>query len=308
MLGHIVYRFVYSLDEFPNISFETLTPIEWGFYNLGILLLLPIAISLRSFWRTGSEDYLVFALYFLGLMGYEIIGPICSALHYPFDLYVLMVAFGELASVYLFLHLLRLGWTETPRGIWLPGIVAFGTIFLGWLLFPLAVDHFNLIVVLYPDLGLGGGIVEGAMKRVCFWLLGLYTYRKIRPHYPTNRIQRVITLWTLFLLLSLIHDATLGVINFLWITVYPEMPLLVQHYHIGVFRDLLYAFAILVIFYIGVRYPEAMLITHTQLLRATKLYALFQLSQRSDTDLSQDQLLAYVSSLSPDLIEELQQT
>lgn len=272
---------------------EAFAPIDLFLTIFSLTYFLPIVILVRNYRRIGSIDYLIFSGLFCSIMITDI-----AALFWSYNpetnLFNLLTGtFHMLASLFFFLHFVHLRWEETPRIIWITGIV--------WYVSASLTIPIN---VLFPDLNqyVIFVVIYGVFLRLFVLSLGIYTYTTISPHYPTKRINTVVKVWTIFLILNIFASIVSQVI-FVRSLLNPEISgLSVQmEIYLRFFQPLI----ILLIFFIAIRYPESMLVSHAQIIRATKLYELFGISQKPETSLSKDQLLAYISSFPPETVEAL---
>lgn len=145
-----------------------------------------------------------------------------------------------------------------------------------------------------------GGFVVETFRLYMRGIL-IYAYATVKPDYSDQRIRTVRGIW----LLLGIHEIILGTG---WL----------YYYSLGIMGEslpqswiwmvsIISVMQTFLFFLLGALFPEAMLISHVMIVRATKLYELVEQAEAFDPTQSRDYLLRYVQNLPPELLQELEQ-
>ena len=278
---------------------------------IGTISIIPAFILFKQYLKTRIFDFLLFSIVFFSVTidGYcEIIVSFVNNLF-------LFQFFGFFYNVILlsfFLHSTRLIWVKTPKIVFITGILWFifiDVLILFWQLLPFETNSHLLFLDIplsyssfYP---LGAGVTFDGFT-ILSWnqrllILGyllysssllLYGYLRIKPVVPSNTILKIKNLWIIVWTLVLLYS----IFSLPWF--YSLLPIRIELIFILIAESLSA--------YIAIVYPESMLISHAQIIRAEEFYSKIRSITIEDRQyLSLDSLVNYVNSLPKDLILEL---
>jgi hypothetical protein len=252
-------------------------------------------VSIRNYYRIGSLDYLIFAGWFFTngfgfltspiqmwlLAEYGVIDPVFNLI---FETNQSLIFFFTAS------HALRLKWQwkDKPIILWII-LVAF-TLFL-----PLdALLEGFMIDILPGDVDLLGMFLFD----LYYSIIWLFAYFSVKPGFNDTRIRIVIAIWRFVGLTDLLISCMM--LTAIALAVLGISPLLIyQGFEIIVYLAIPYATSI---FLVGVLFPEAMLISEAQILRARKLYDTLERSQPEVIE--KTRLLDYMQKASQEYILE----
>ncbi len=262
-----------------------------------VAILFSIGLLLQNYFRTNSLDYLIFAgiffmtslIVFTGTSIVQIVPPITN----PSEKLIL-IAFSILWGVFtflIFLHAFRLryDWNTKPQALWY--------FVLLWLIF------YSIAAVIMSLLDVISGMIYTFSIFVMFifyFSIGLfltYVYISVEPVQPTDRIEFVRKVYILFgiiMMLMSLNQFVFGSLFLITNDVYYFSIALLIHCLLAIIQGL-------PILYICLFFPELLLISHVQILRAVKLYQ--KVKKMPIETLEGDKLLVYLNSIPETLFE-----
>ncbi|UCG01257.1 MAG: hypothetical protein JSW11_16775 [Candidatus Heimdallarchaeota archaeon] len=274
-----------SIQQVARLLSEILA--FFGFFGIAF----SIGILLRNYLRTKSLDYLIVAgifffmslILFIGVFAVQIVPPISEPLE-KITLFIVAILWGILIFL-IFLHVLRLkyDWNSIPKILW------FFTV-LWYLLY-------SIVAFLITSLETISGIIYTLSIFVIFMsylTIGVFltfVYISVTPVKPTDRIELVRKVYILFGIIMIMMSLNQFLFGSLFI-ITNDINLLSLAMAI---QSLLGIIQGLPILYICVFYPELLLISHVQILRAIKLYK--KVKQMPIEHLRGDKLLTYLNSI-----------
>ncbi len=202
-----------------------------------------------------------------------------------FDLTIFKLNACIYRSVYflLFVHAIRLRYELRDK----PFLLLFGLI---WYIIIIILTVFRVETPYYDELFEQFGSVYILAAGMLFF----YSYVYVTPIKPTNRI--------LFVRKANIFIGIILVTYGIWGIIAGFIPIINQELFAIISGLLLFHLGVILI-YIALRYPESMLITHVQLLRAKELYK--EVQKIPPENLGQNALLTYLSSIPEEIIKEI---
>ena len=242
-----------------GLSIDALTPLDWPLFFIHLFYFIPIYILIKYYKKTKIFDYLLFSI-FLGFLVIEQFAEIFFLIElWPSQelwFFVNQISISMFLLV-LLLHAVRLKWEGPPMFL-----------IVSLLLIPI-MSILNALIVVpeYIDLLIGTGLQSliplirelpkyiGLVSTFAFILV----YASTKPVVKDRRANTARILW-LIVGFSWCIDFILKLVAF---NFFIEIFLLVQ---------LKRLFTSLVAIFITVRYPEAVLISQPQIIRAVDLY------------------------------------
>ncbi|MFX0052562.1 MAG: hypothetical protein ACFE8U_14860 [Candidatus Hermodarchaeota archaeon] len=259
----------------------------FGFFGLAY----SIGLLLRNYFRTGSLDYLIFAgiffftslILFIGTSVVQMAPPIADLS----DKLILLVyvIFWGIITFLIFLHAFRLrfDWSTKPVIPW------YFMIF--WLLI------YTIAAFLISSLVVISGILFSLsifVMNISYFVIGLfltYVYISVAPVNPTARIELVRKVYIMFGVIMMLMSVNQFIFASLFLItsniIYFSIAMMIQCL-LGIIQGL-------PIIYICVFYPESLLISHVQILRALKLYK--KIRKMPIEYLKGDKLFIYLNSI-----------
>jgi len=281
-----------------------LSAIEILALAIAILAMAPFFILVRQHRRTGINEYLLLAsFFFVGALDQVVF--ILTGVNEKLIYYQLLTFLFTLTFFLIFLHAIRIIWIEPPRLLLIVGYSWFLLILILTLFWSIEEQPdqttFGFLTINHFDSGYhpkGAGFTIGGNPiysssfphlNILFSIFTsstiLYVHLKMTPFHPTPKILKIrklwIIAWTLLLLFSIGQFVTNSV------HLVPEI--------------FLFAGTILV-FYIAAVMPEALVISHVQILRANQLYTQVKSIDQEFTVIGvradlPEPLTAYISSI-----------
>ncbi|MFX0141475.1 MAG: hypothetical protein ACFFDN_48000 [Candidatus Hodarchaeota archaeon] len=259
----------------------------FGFFGI----LFSIGILLRNYFRSNSLDYLIFAgifffmslILFTGIFVVQMMPPITE----PSDkiiLFTFAILWGILIFL-IFLHTLRLkfDWDSKPKILWYFMLI--------WFLI-YSIDAF-FITSLETISGMIFTLSIFVMY-ISYLSIGVfltYVYISVTPVKPTDRIELVRKVYILFGIIMILMSLNQFVFGSIFLITnngnFLSLAMLIQSL-LGIIQGL-------PILYICIFYPELLLISHVQILRAVELYK--KVRRMPIENLKGDKLLVYLNSI-----------
>ncbi|MFQ5977719.1 MAG: hypothetical protein ACE5OZ_06310 [Candidatus Heimdallarchaeota archaeon] len=256
----------------------------WLFIGLALLGLIPTFILLRYYQRTRILDHLLFALVFLtGIINqifaiFWVISPPSVVIEQG------LASTHALIFFWMFLHAIRLKWEHPPKIVWYSGTIWYAILQFSVLLYEKATlpDHTTIWFVTMRRMPItesaeGAGLItqDGTIIMGTGYEFLLFTFRLfvllvfIYAYWTTEfvmeykRLKTTRNLWILSGFLILIYAILLlGYQFYFW-----DVPFQVAY----VFNF----FALVVIAYVTLAYPEGVLLSQVQVERASPLREVF---------------------------------
>jgi hypothetical protein len=261
--------------------------VDWLFILAGILCgTIPLGVVVRNYFRIRSKDYLILAGFFL-LGAFSMFSEPLSCITGNLLIWIIGVNSYFLMHFCVFLHVVRLRWEKSPPAVWIVS------------LFFLLVLQLEIILRTFIIEITNGPILIIEVFRFVVGLLLLYCYITIVPVKPSDRIMAVkkwITIASMINIVPGIFSITyrfLGLIN-------PDLFSLVL---VDIVFFSVIALGGIIYIYVALRFPESLLISQAQLLRAKELYKKVQNTPIEQLD--QDALITYLSTIPAEIFKEL---
>ena len=258
--------------------FQSLSPIDWLWILAAVILgTVPLFPQIKHFRQTGSIDYLI-------LGGIFLVNASCELVYVLFDrhTYILSDKFVMISfyvGIFLiFVHAIRLRWETKPKVIW------YGTLI--WC------SVMIIIALLLPETSPSSEQIIGGFYRLWVGFVLFFAYTTVKPVIASKRINNIRKGVAVIALLIIIHGLVESVGRLI---VGSEEP----------FQLLLAILTVIYsvfLFYHAIRYPELMLISHSQILRALKLYQ--ELATTPMEKYKADHLVNYLKSIPADIFGE----
>ncbi|MFX0066598.1 MAG: hypothetical protein ACFFC7_31040 [Candidatus Hermodarchaeota archaeon] len=260
--------------EFPLMIFASL------------IFFIPVYILIKYYRETGIFDYLLFSGAFICASGHisslilltyippQIFWSLTATLSYNMGLFLLLY------------HALKIKWDILPQ------IIRFGT----YLQFIIVISIVLSIIILPPDFIKYISILAD-LNRIFVLLIVIYIYSAIEHVIVDKRTITAQRLWIIAGGVLLISPLILTGINLDIMQLFPFD-------EIGKLSNLL---GIFIVVFITILYPEAVLISRVQLIRALNLYKL-NVSLESEPPIKNfaiKTLAEYLQSIPPELLAEL---
>lgn len=280
--------------------------INWTMLIITALFIIPLYRCLKYYSKTRILDYLLFSGFFMcGIIGPNV-GNIVELLQVEVEFVVLAliseISF-DLCLIFLAIHALRIKWDHPPK------VIVYG--FLFW------VSTLLILSFLY---WIPSDSIESYQAHVAIGfitgfyfippvIIFLYSYLTVKPLVKTSRMNTSRTLWIITAILWAIYRIMyiiLYIFNFqtAWGWVIPESII------IDFSRSyLLYPFflGVIIIAFIAIRYPETVIYSKAQILRAIELYQeVTSLEPKTAVKhLGIASIVDYLHSIPPEIIESL---
>ncbi len=292
----------------------SITPWQWLVVIQGFLAFIPAFVLLKHYRRTSMNDYLIFMGVFISVpfltSSVILAGLTDKLIFHQLTFWMLSIIF-----LLLFLHAVRIVWVHTPRIIWFTGIIWFMILVLlitFWELMPQQPDRATVLFWKmsftqydhYPD---GAGIstdsgiyIFTTQHAILFWLYGIfsaclviYAYITTDLILPTKEIRKA----KYILILAYI-------VFFIWMIII-ILPLGFNLHYI----DSLSFVTLFIMAYVSIFIPEAMLISHAQLLRVHELYKKVQSLENENEieEFGMERLTEYLKLLPPEIFQKKNQ-
>jgi len=261
--------------------------VLFGFFAIAY----SIGLLLRNYFQTKSLDYLIFAvlffftglILFLGTYVVQIVPPITE----PSDKLMLFVfvIFWGVYTFLIFIHALRLRyeWRVKTTVLWY-------FILLWLLIYSIAAFFISSLDVISEIIF----ILSIFVMYTFYFSIGLFltfSYITVAPVKPTDRIELVRKVYIMFGIMMILTSLKQFVPGSLYLISnnvnYISLAMAIQ----GLFAII----QGLPVIYICVFYPELLLISHVQLIRAVKLYKMVK--KTPTENLEGDKLLVYLNSI-----------
>ncbi|MHA2363781.1 MAG: PAS domain S-box protein [Candidatus Hodarchaeales archaeon] len=284
---------------------------QWLGVFVALLGTITIPILIRQYFKTKIKDYLIFSTFFLSGIIILIADPIAGATDLLIFYQIHHIAI-DIAFFLLLLHAIRLMDNRFNSIFWYLGIIWLSLlVFLTLLWSPMIQPETATVLFLdlphgfssyYPR---GAGLVSadgsiiystgfryiGELYRLyCLGFL-LYAYITVKPVLPSERIRRARKLWIIVWIMILIHALSL----FPWLNITED---------VSIFLIIAGAFML----YLPIKYPEALLISHPQVLRIKELYYKIQDEKSLGENLgyTAESIFAYLNNIPSDFFESVE--
>ncbi len=291
--------------------------IEWIYIGLQLVFFIPIYYLIRYYRKTGMFDYLLLAGVFTCLIlnlfiGHSFYIPIIPEPMPTIDLLLNLVQSlpYELAFFLIVVYSIRIKWEKSPRVVWWTTIL-WGSLWLGSPFF--FFTFYNTITIQLPEQIL---ILHAIFHWLCYLLalmIGVLAYVTTKQVIEDERVRRAKNLWILGVLIPIIYyiEMILSWLSY-WPYYWASLPYEPIGFHlvvrtIGLFSAI---FGIIIIAYVTIRYPEAIIFSYAQLIRASKLYQEIASlkSGRPIQEFGMDSLVKYLKSIPPQKLAKLIET
>lgn len=205
----------------------------------------------------------------------------------------------------LFFHVIRVKWEKSPPILWYSTLLIFFAINL--IYFVVAVSGYSLVISSWdyllfiepniPLLLLVSSLTQ--IYRVVALLVAIFIYSTVEHIIVDKRVKRAKNFWIITAILFLIHP--ICELAFLWNLYSSDMAIAPL---IGIIQNIS-NLAIIFVAYIVFRYPESVLISKIQVVRALDLYKTVQSSTSSDElkEFGMPTLINYIKNIPPELLE-----
>ncbi|MFX1252064.1 MAG: hypothetical protein ACFFCZ_10710 [Promethearchaeota archaeon] len=310
--------------QFDPFSIFLLDVLNLAFYiNLiaSLVIWIPGVILLNYYRKLKDLDYLIFGLFF-------IFSTFDAALSTIVEVFPDLLLFNLLSlAVYinmflLYIHVLRVKWDEPPRFLVYLGILLFGYIFI-MIPFTEEVGLSGPIKFLFFDMyTLWGGnwhiyavMTEGGVVlydqqiiyqfvRPFVMFFAVYAYLTSPTISQEKENQNLKYIWSLMFFMVGLSNIVLIPDLFL-----PNWPFGINNLLVITITFLMVLLAYIFWPLIAVLFPKVLLLTHTQVARALELYKTMSKQETEEKSLpikiGTSQIVDYLKSLPPDLIEEI---
>lgn len=275
---------VISLGNDLVLLLQSFSILDWiWIVNAIIMGTLPVFLLIKHFFSTRSLDYLIYA----GVLFFGALDLFIAPFFFnTFDLTIFKLNACIHRSVYflLFIHAIRLRyeWKEKPF------LLLFGLI---WYIIIIILTLFRVETPYYNE----PFEQFGSVYILAAGMLLLYSYVYVTPINPTSRI--------LFVRKANLAVGIILVTYGIWGIIAGFIPIINQELFAMISGLLLFPLGVILI-YIALRYPESMLITQVQLLRAKELYK--EVQKLPPENLGQNALITYLSSIPKEIIKEIE--
>ncbi|MHA2298816.1 MAG: hypothetical protein ACXAEU_26530 [Candidatus Hodarchaeales archaeon] len=289
-----------------------------NFFNLfvGFFFWIPGVYLLRNYYKTRITDYLLFSMVFF-LMDIDCFLTVLIETE-PYNENLLIFQAACLVSYFtlffIFLHAIRVKWDKAPRPLFYFGISWFVIIIFSIFLLepvPYVLDVVKLwlidVKILLPfpfALLTQGGVVlfdkETMYQFYRPFVCGLFVYAYLTSKQVEveGRLKIAKYLWV----------CSFGLIGFSNLLLLGDV-FMIAGWPLGIQNIIIpFLFAVIgmvITPFIAVFFPEAVLITHTQVTRATSIYNEIKNGQLTETgkipDFGVDKIISYLKSIPPDL-------
>ncbi|MFX1250095.1 MAG: hypothetical protein ACFFCZ_00595 [Promethearchaeota archaeon] len=260
--------------------------VDWLFILAGILCgTIPLGVVVRNYFRIRSKDYLILAGFFL-LGAFSMFSEPLSCITGNLLIWIIGVNSYFLMHFCVFLHVVRLRWEKSPPTVWIVSI---------FFLFILQLE-----IIFRMLIGLNNGpilIIE--VFRFLVGILLLYCYISIVPVKPSDRIMAVKKWITIASMINIVP----GIFSIIYGFLVLINPTLFSLELVDIVFFSVIALGGMIFIYVALRFPECLLISQVQLLRAKELYKKVQNTPIEQLD--QDALITYLSTIPAEIFEEL---
>ena len=301
---------------FQNIV-QSLDTIDWIIMGIALLCLIPAYLFFVYFRRTNIADFGIYTGMWLFGLTLQF-GKVAQKIA-PTTIIVQQISdsCNILFFFLVFLYAVRMKWEHPPRVLWYSGIIWFSFMQLiilmyevvqlpdsGFLLF---FEMQKFVDFIPQDRGIGlitqNGVIVMArgyqFLAVCFRLFALllfiFVHMTVEPATRDSRIDFARKLWILAASLACIRPLLLiGHIFKLW-TVTPTI------------INLSTLAGMVMIAYVTIRYPEALLLTQVQLVRAYNFYTKLKVSKSSisTTGYRFSSIVEYLQKIPEDILQPM---
>ncbi|MFX0062803.1 MAG: hypothetical protein ACFFC7_11540 [Candidatus Hermodarchaeota archaeon] len=261
--------------------------VDWLFILAGILCgTIPLGVVVRNYLRIRSKDYLILAGFFL-MGSLSMFSEPLSCITGNLLIWVIGVNCYFLMHFCVFLHVVRLRWEKSPPAVWIVSI------------FFLLVLQLEIIFRTFLIEITNGPILTIEVFRFLVGLLLLYCYISIVPVKPSDRIMAVKKWITIASMINIVP----GIFSIIYGLLALINPNLFSLELVDIVFFSVIALGGMIFIYVALRYPECLLISQVQLLRAKELYKKVQNIPIEQLD--QDALITYLSTIPAEIFEEL---
>ncbi len=280
-----------------------------------VLSMFPVILLFRYYRRTKILDYLLFCLVFVSVMVAQI-SDFRINIQSSVELAQIIDSTHAFVYLFLFIHALRMKWEEAPRVLWYLGIIWFSVIQFSIIFYEyieLTEDPTVLFTKMrtdktIPDLYAlstqSGLIIMGNGYRFLFisfriyvLIIFTYAYLTISELIIYERVKQVKFLW-IFASGSVTLNSLLKLGHSLFIWNLPEF----------IVGDILNLISFLAIAIVSTKYPEGVLLSQVQVIRALSLYKkvnAFNLKEKKEFGMSY--LILYLNQLELDNLVQLKE-
>ncbi|MFW9996722.1 MAG: hypothetical protein ACFFD4_32065 [Candidatus Odinarchaeota archaeon] len=285
--------------------FESLRPEDWLWALTGVLTFPPSLVSIRNYYKVKTSDY-------LALFGIFFVTFINTAFNFTRTLleidmgspltYNIINSLFYLAIFFIFIHalLLRWSWKKKPAIIWFGGITWFVFVFIDRLFLFTGATFIDTVITnnaveSFPLLGTIRLVVDSISSYgiiVITGILMVYAYLTFTPARLTKRTRMVRRLFMI--------GSTVMV---LWGIVSMIFYLLTWWSLVSMASFITQMIAWSLLAYAAIRYPEAMLISKVQLLRAEVLYQRAKNMDLQDEMMNPDRIMDYLKDIPPEIFQ-----
>ncbi|MHA2247083.1 MAG: hypothetical protein ACXADY_19215 [Candidatus Hodarchaeales archaeon] len=268
--------------------------------GIALLSLIPFIWLFRSYQRTEIIDFLIFAGLFLSVFvnNFAYANLISD---YPIGIleYAAVISYLFIWLL-LFLHVFRVKWEKSPTILWYSTLLIFIVQIL--IYFVIVVSGYSPIILsrsyyLFIKSNKPLLLVVFSIShlfRVVALLVAIFIYLTVEHIIVDKRVTRARNFWIITAIIFLIPPiSTLGV----WWNIWVGNPL------IAIISNIT-NFAIIFVAYIVIRYPESVLISKVQVVRALDLYKTVQSTTSNDElkEFGMPTLVNYIKKIPPELL------
>jgi len=292
---------------------------QWLQLGVIILSFIPVIILFRYYRKTTIADYLLFCSVFVSI----IISQLSDFLrvffidHKSIDQILVQINDSTQAFIYIFLfiHALRMKWEHVPKLIWYIGIIWFMIIQISIICYQsVMIDGAGLVIFteMRPDRSINfmtyafihqNKIIMGhgfrfifLVFRLCVLIVFLYVYLTISQSIEYKKIRQIQFYWVIASMLSIVNTVLKLGHSLHFITI--------SSFKLG---DIFNILTLISIAIVSIRYPEAVLVSKSQIIRGLALYDRIQQikTEEDKEEFGIDQLVDYLQSIPQDLIDQI---
>ncbi|MCE7735543.1 MAG: hypothetical protein GPJ54_11740 [Candidatus Heimdallarchaeota archaeon] len=276
---------------------------------VAILSIIPSIILVRQYRRTQIFDYLIFSGAFI-TVSFTLVWTILATLTELLIFYQLHHITYFFTSYFFAWHALRLRWERPPRLIWYIVNIWIIIAIIIVLLFKIMIQPESAEVIFiqmhhgyssyYPKgagVTINGDVILYSTShniiRVFYSLFAffimLYAYLTVDLAHKTSAIVRGRKLWLIAIINSLLYFTAI-------------LPWVLIHIHFDV--QIILSLGLILVAYVNLKIPEAMLMSHVQLTRASFLYHKVRkmTEVEAQKQLGMESLVRYLQSLPQHLL------
>ena len=261
-------------------------------------LILPITLLIKHFKATGSKDYLILATWLSTQIIQALLIPVFAGENYfkllelnrfVFNIAILMfnmIGF-DLLLLLIFLYSIRLRWIVVPSKIYFVGMPIILLTFIKDIIMVLSPDP--LSISYHPIV-----LISTALLFLIISIILLYSILTIKPIVFQRNINNALKIWSIVAGFNIFN--ALSLLPFLLIpNLFPD-PESIQFiiYLSGTFSNFLISALLFIISYF---YPESLLISESQLVRAFKIDNLRNNIPENPTHHTFEKIEAYITSI-----------